>query len=188
MATTTNCHKLNSLYPRTVLLIGVCFLIFSAICVSYVVFFVIINGQYLKNSLMVMLNGTSDFRLYSCVLCVFHTAEMCTFDMLLTYLLYSLVCLFVWSPAPHIPYISSPNQCLLFAAHAHTIATCFTVVWTTSYGPLQAKVNERWVSGFVECVINSPQMQKAFIFAFKIVYDDVCHIALQLLTPLNAAK
>jgi len=31
-------------------------------------------------------------------------------------------------PSPHIPYISSPNQCLLFAAHAHTIATCFAVV------------------------------------------------------------
>ena len=40
----------------------------------------------------------------------------------------SLVYLFVWRPLPHIPYISSPNQCLLFAAHAHTIATCFAVV------------------------------------------------------------
>jgi len=40
----------------------------------------------------------------------------------------SLVYLFVWSPPPHIPYISSPNQCLLFATHAHTIATCFVVV------------------------------------------------------------
>jgi len=29
---------------------------------------------------------------------------------------------------PHIPHISSPNQCFLFAAHAHTIATCFAVV------------------------------------------------------------
>jgi len=27
----------------------------------------------------------------------------------------SLVYLSVWSPPPHIPYISSPNQCLLFA-------------------------------------------------------------------------
>ena len=32
------------------------------------------------------------------------------------------------SPPRHIPYISSPNQCLLFAAHGHTIATCFAVV------------------------------------------------------------
>ena len=40
----------------------------------------------------------------------------------------SLVYLLVWSPPPHIPYISSPNQCLLFAAHAHTIATSFAVV------------------------------------------------------------
>jgi len=40
----------------------------------------------------------------------------------------SLVYLLVWSPPPHIPYISSPNQCLLFAAHAHTITTCFAVV------------------------------------------------------------
>jgi len=39
-----------------------------------------------------------------------------------------LVYLLVWSPPPHIPYISSPNQCLLFAARAHTIATCFAVV------------------------------------------------------------
>jgi len=31
-------------------------------------------------------------------------------------------------PPPHIPYISSPNHCLLFATHAHTIATCFAVV------------------------------------------------------------
>ena len=28
----------------------------------------------------------------------------------------------------HTPYISLPNHCLLFVAHAHTIATCFTVV------------------------------------------------------------
>ena len=40
----------------------------------------------------------------------------------------SLVHLLVWSPPPPIPYISSPNQCLLFATHAHTIATCFAVV------------------------------------------------------------
>ena len=39
-----------------------------------------------------------------------------------------LVYLLVWSRPPHIPYISSPNQCLLFAARAHTIATCFDVV------------------------------------------------------------
>ena len=36
----------------------------------------------------------------------------------------SLVYLLIWSPPPHIPYISSHNQCLLFATHAHTIATC----------------------------------------------------------------
>ena len=40
----------------------------------------------------------------------------------------SLVYLLVWSPPPHIPYISSPNQCLLFAARAHTIATCFALL------------------------------------------------------------
>jgi len=40
----------------------------------------------------------------------------------------SLVYLLDWSPPPHIPYISSPNQCLLFTAHAHTVATCFAVV------------------------------------------------------------
>ena len=40
----------------------------------------------------------------------------------------SLVYLLVWSPPPHIPYISSPNQCFLFTVHAHTIATCVAVV------------------------------------------------------------
>ena len=39
-----------------------------------------------------------------------------------------LVYLLVWSPPPHIPYMSSPNQCLLFTTHAHTIAACFAVV------------------------------------------------------------
>jgi len=36
-----------------------------------------------------------------------------------------------WSGALHLilhTYISSPNQCLLFATHARTIATCFAVV------------------------------------------------------------
>jgi len=40
----------------------------------------------------------------------------------------SLVYLLVWKTQLHIPYISSPNQYLLFATHAHTIATCFAVV------------------------------------------------------------
>ena len=40
----------------------------------------------------------------------------------------SLVYLLVWSPSPHIPYISSLSQCLLFATHARTIATCFAVL------------------------------------------------------------
>ena len=40
----------------------------------------------------------------------------------------SLAYLLVWSPPSHIPYISSPNPCLLFGTHAHTIATCFAVV------------------------------------------------------------
>ena len=40
----------------------------------------------------------------------------------------SFVYLLVWRPPPHIPYISSSNQRLLFAAHAHTIAACFAVV------------------------------------------------------------
>ena len=40
-----------------------------------------------------------------------------------------LVYLLVWSPPPHVPYISSPiNHCLLFATHAHTFAACFAVV------------------------------------------------------------
>ena len=41
---------------------------------------------------------------------------------------FSLVYLLTWHPPLHTPYISSPNHCLLFAAHAHTIAICFAVV------------------------------------------------------------
>ena len=41
---------------------------------------------------------------------------------------FSLVYLLAWYPPLHTPYISSPNHCLLFAAHAHTIATCSAVV------------------------------------------------------------
>jgi len=41
---------------------------------------------------------------------------------------FSLVYLLAWHPPLHTPYISSPNHCLLLAAHAHTIATCFAVV------------------------------------------------------------
>ena len=41
---------------------------------------------------------------------------------------FSLVYLLAWHPPLHTPFISSPNHCHLFAAHAHTIATCFAVV------------------------------------------------------------
>jgi len=41
---------------------------------------------------------------------------------------FSLVYLLVWHPPLHTPYIPSPNHCLLFAAHAHTIKTCFAIV------------------------------------------------------------
>jgi len=40
------------------------------------------------------------------------------------FLVYLLAC----HPPLHTPYISSPNHYLLFATHAHTIATCFAVV------------------------------------------------------------
>jgi len=36
--------------------------------------------------------------------------------------------LLVWHSPPHIPYISSPNHCILFTAHAHTITACFAEV------------------------------------------------------------
>jgi len=41
---------------------------------------------------------------------------------------FSLVYLLAWHPPFDTPYISSSNHCLLFAAHAHTITTCFVVV------------------------------------------------------------
>jgi len=41
---------------------------------------------------------------------------------------FSLVYLLAWYPPLYTPYISLPNHYLLFAAHDHTIATCFAVV------------------------------------------------------------
>jgi len=41
---------------------------------------------------------------------------------------FSLVYLLAWHPPLHTSYTSSPNHCLLFAAHAHTISACFAVV------------------------------------------------------------
>jgi len=41
---------------------------------------------------------------------------------------FSLFYLLAWHHPLHTPYISSPHHCLLFAAHVHTIATCFAVV------------------------------------------------------------
>jgi len=41
---------------------------------------------------------------------------------------FALVYLLAWHPPLDTPYISSPNDYLLFAAHAHTITTCFAVV------------------------------------------------------------
>ena len=40
---------------------------------------------------------------------------------------FSVVYLLAWYPPLHTPYISSPNHCLLFAAHAHTIALLLTL-------------------------------------------------------------
>jgi len=41
---------------------------------------------------------------------------------------FSLIDLLAWHPPLNTPYISSPNHCLLFAAHALTITACFVVV------------------------------------------------------------
>jgi len=56
-------------------------------------------------------------------LTVFQTASLQVFFGLLLGL----------APQLHTIYISSPNHCLLFAAHAYTIATCFAVVQRLCY-------------------------------------------------------
>jgi len=48
---------------------------------------------------------------------------------------FSLVYLLAWHPQLHTPYMSPPNHCLLFTAHAHTIATCFAAVPRLSSNP-----------------------------------------------------
>jgi len=50
----------------------------------------------------------------------------CALQSFCTISKFSLVYLLTWHPPLHTPYISSPNHCLLFAAH--TITTCFAVV------------------------------------------------------------
>jgi len=51
-----------------------------------------------------------------------------SFCTLLSISISYLVYLLLWSPPPHTPYISSPNQCLLFATHADTTEGCFAAV------------------------------------------------------------
>ena len=52
---------------------------------------------------------------------------------------FSLVYLLVWHPSLHTPYISSPNHCLLFAAHAHTIA-----YWKPE-GAQRVHISAKWI-------------------------------------------
>jgi len=62
---------------------------------------------------------------------------------------FSLVYLLVWNPPLHTPYIFSPNCCLLFATHAHTIAVCFAVVPRLCHLILvSVPVNSTWNSLF----------------------------------------
>jgi len=46
---------------------------------------------------------------------------------------FSLIYLLAWHPPLHTPYISSSNHWLRFAAHAHTITTCFAVASRLCY-------------------------------------------------------
>ena len=41
---------------------------------------------------------------------------------------FSLVYLLACHPQLHTPYIFSPNHCLLFTVHVHTVTTCFAAV------------------------------------------------------------
>jgi len=50
---------------------------------------------------------------------------------------FSLVCPLAWHLPHHTPYISSPNHCLLFTAHAHTIATASHTTAVQSPYPYQ---------------------------------------------------
>jgi len=52
---------------------------------------------------------------------IFPVQSTCLYPCFLVYLL-------AWHPPLHTPYISSPNHCLLFATHVHTITICFIVV------------------------------------------------------------
>ena len=58
----------------------------------------------------------------------------------------SLVYLLVWSPTPHIPYISSLNQCLLLATHAHTTAVV-SILYHLFYSGCPGKDTTKQMSG-----------------------------------------
>jgi len=57
-----------------------------------------------------------------------HQSSLIYFLHLLRSMAFSLVYLLAWHLPLHTPYISSPNHCLLFTAHDHTIAAWFAVV------------------------------------------------------------
>jgi len=54
--------------------------------------------------------------------------NLCIWQSFSTISKFSLVLLLIWHPPLHTLYISSPSHCLLFATHAHTIATSFAVL------------------------------------------------------------
>jgi len=60
----------------------------------------------------------------------------------------SLVNLLVWHPPLHMPYISSPNLCLLFAIHAHSNGGCFAVVMRL-YHPIRLSFNSLLGTRFI---------------------------------------
>jgi len=72
--------------------------------------------SHLSWSSIILIHGILPLQ-FACLIVFFHNLSK-----------FSLVYLFACNPPLHTPYISSPNHCLLSAAHAHTIATCFAVV------------------------------------------------------------
>ena len=89
----------------------------------------------------------------------------------------------VWLPPLHTPYISSPNHCLLFATHAHTIAACFAVVLLTRSLTLTNTNSTFWYnpklrplhilslpsfpsSWLNNCILRPHLLQNTYIFIF----------------------
>jgi len=112
------------LLPTSVILTTTTVLLFSGFCLGQPRWAGTIRNIHPLTTSVVINHSLSDCSIY------YSPCSIYVPDSLLPQSLskFSLVYLLAWHPPLHTPYISSPNDWLLFAAHAHTTTTRFAVV------------------------------------------------------------